>query len=165
MMCYRVSCACCFSSFVVLSLGLSFCSFERNSVASSLVQFKLPSLGLPSCLSQRNSLASSLVQSKLFSSMLELLPGPRLETAFFNRSLTVVVEFFNVVLSFGRNLGFAMVTRALRTWLKALPNFLWVGLPAAALVGEPEAGALSILFEERVMVDFHLWCELWKDEC
>jgi hypothetical protein len=55
-------------------------------------------------------------------------------------------------------------TVLLRTWLKALPNLPWVGLPAAALVGEPEAAALSILFgeENNVMVDLHFCCDLWK---
>ncbi len=40
-------------------------------------------------------------------------------------------------------------------WLKALPNLSWVGLPAAALVGEVAVGVLAFLIwlGERAMVD------------
>ena len=47
------------------------------------------------------------------------------------------------------------------TWWKALPNFVWVGLPAAALVGGPAVDAvlLLLLVGERAIVN----C-LWQDE-
>jgi hypothetical protein len=49
------------------------------------------------------------------------------------------------------------------TWLNALLNLSWVGLPAVALMGERVVAALFVLLGERAMMDLHLWCDLWKD--